>query len=192
MNRYSANSDPLTPSRLMMAVQTDQLPERVAKLISDQEESNQIASGWPAREHQSDIAIPKPDPSKRIGAMAVTDFKKYSECPYRFYLRKLCKAYASEHLPQELDGGGFGDMLHLVLEGLKDSPVAESTDAKTIANWLIPELDTWVENHFGSVLPPALVVQIEQAKLRLLEFAKHQAQWAAQGWKIEHIEFNVQ
>ncbi|MFN6137385.1 MAG: UvrD-helicase domain-containing protein [Planctomycetota bacterium] len=192
MNRYSANSDPLTPSRLMMAVQTDQLPERVAKLISDQEESSQIASGWPARELQSDIAIPKPDPSKRIGAMAVTDFKKNSECPYRFYLRKLCKAYASEHLPQELDGGGFGDMLHLVLEGLKDSPVAESTDAKTIANWLIPELDAWVENHFGSVLPPALVVQIEQAKLRLLEFAKHQAQWAAQGWKIEHIEFNVQ
>ena len=192
MNRYSSNSDPLTPSRLMMAVQTDQLPERVAKLISDQEQSNMIASGWPARALQSDIEIPKPDPSKRIGAMAVTDFKKYSECPYRFYLKKLCKAYASEHLPQELDGGGFGDMIHSVLEGLKDSPVAESVDPKAIGDWLIPQLDAWVENRFGSVLPPALVVQIEQAKLRLLEFAKHQAQWAAQGWKIKHIEFNVE
>jgi RecB family exonuclease len=123
--------------------------------------------------------------------MAVTDFKKYSECPYRFYLRKLCRANSIEHLPQELDGGGFGDMVHSVLEGLISSEVAESTDPQQISNWLSKQLDAWVKVHFGSVLPPALVVQVEQAKLRFAEFAKHQAQWAADGWQIKHIEHNV-
>ena len=191
MNRFSSNSDPLTPSRLMMAVATDELPDRVAKLISEQEESIGLDSGWPSRPLQSDIQIPKPDATKRLGAMAVTDFKKYSECPYRFYLRKLCRTHAVEHLPQELDGGGFGDMVHSVLEGLKDSPVGDSTDPKSIGDWLSAELDAWVKNRFGLVLPPALVVQIEQARLRLTEFSKHQADWAKEGWRIKHIEHNV-
>ena len=191
MNRFSSNSDPLTPSRLMMAVPTDQLPDRVAKLISEQDESEELASGWQSRPVQSDIQIPRPDPTKRLGAMAVTDFTKYSECPYRFYLKKLCKASPVEHLRLELDGGGFGDMIHSVLEGLKDSPVAESIDPEQIDAWLSSALDAWVGNRFGSVLPPALVVQVEQAKLRLAEFAKHQAAWAAQGWRIKHIEHHV-
>ena len=191
MNRFSSNSDPLTPSRLMMAVPTDQLPDRVAKLISEQDESAELASGWQSRPLQSDIQIPRPDPTKRLGAMAVTDFTKYSECPYRFYLKKLCKASPVEHLRLELDGGGFGDMIHSVLEGLKDSPVAESIDPEQIDAWLSSALDAWVKNRFGSVLPPALVVQVEQAKLRLAEFSKHQAAWAAQGWRIKHIEHHV-
>lgn len=191
MNRFSSNSDPLTPSRLMMAVPTQELPDRVAKLISQQEDSPGVQGGWSSRPLQSDIQIPRPDPTKRLGAMAVTDFKKYSECPYRFYLRKLCRANAIEHLPQELDGGGFGDMVHSVLEGLISSEVAESTDPQQISNWLSAQLDAWVKVHFGSVLPPALVVQVEQAKLRFAEFSKHQAQWAADGWQIKHIEHNV-
>ncbi|MFM8571137.1 MAG: UvrD-helicase domain-containing protein [Pirellula sp.] len=82
-------------------------------------------------------------------------------------------------------------MVHSVLEGLKDSPVAESTDEKLISDWLSGQLDDWVKVHFGSVLPPALVVQIEQARLRLVEFSHHQALRARDGWRIKHIEHNV-
>ena len=49
-----------------------------------------------------------------------------------------------------------------------------------------------VRNRFGKLLPPALIIQVEQAKIRLTAFAKHQAAWAEQGWRIRHIEHKVE
>ncbi|MBM3963593.1 MAG: hypothetical protein FJ308_00785 [Planctomycetes bacterium] len=192
MNRLSSDGDSLTPSRLMMTVPTEKLARRVSMLISDPEPSSVIVEGWKSRRGQSNVPIPKPDPARRIHDMAVTDFKKYSECPYRFYLRKIERATTTNHLPLELDGGGFGDLVHKVLEGLIASDVATSIDPKVISDWLNEELVRVARRMFGSLQPPALVIQIEQAKLRFEEFAIHQANHARDGWEIKYIEHTVE
>lgn len=191
MNRLSPVGDPLTPSRLMMAVPTEDLPSRVAHLISDASSNSPSVHGWPTRPLQSNVPIPLPDPLKTVTDMAVTDFKKYYDCPYRFYLRRICKAAPVQHAPLELDGGGFGDIVHTLLEGLMTPKLAECTDADTIAQWLEDELTKLVRLKFGVALPPALTVQIEQAKQRLAVFAVHQANWVKEGWRIRHIEHTV-
>jgi len=191
MNRLSPVGDPLTPSRLMMAVPTEDLPSRVAHLISESNCNNPSVHGWPTRPLQSNVPIPLPDPRKTVTDMAVTDFKKYDDCPYRFYLRRICKAAPVQHAPLELDGGGFGDVVHTLLEGLIDPKIAECSDAPTIAQWLEEELTKLVRLKFGVALPPALTVQIEQAKQRLAVFAEHQANWVKEGWRIQHIEHTV-
>jgi len=192
MNRLSSDGDSLTPSRLMMSVPTSKLAHRVSMLISDPEPTNVVIEGWKARRGQSNVPIPKPDPTRRIHDMAVTDFKKYSECPYRFYLRKIERASTIDHLPLELDGGGFGDLVHKVLEGLITSDVATSIEPKAISNWLNDELVRVSRRMFGALQPPALVIQIEQAKLRFEEFAIHQANHAREGWEIKYIEHSVE
>jgi ATP-dependent helicase/nuclease subunit A len=192
MNRLSADGDPLTPSRLMMAVPSDHIAERVRLLVSNPPAPMQQVEGWPTRKIQSNVPIPPPNPDRSVADMAVTDFKKYSECPYRYYLNRVEKARAFDHPPLELDGGAFGDLVHHVLEGLITAPVAESTDADALNDWLVEALDEEADRRYGAQMPPALIIQLEQAKLRLAAFAEHQAQHAREGWRIRHIEHSVQ
>ena len=194
LNHLSLDGDPQTPSRLLLAVPSDLLARRVKLLLSPKETADDelIADAWVPRETQTNIPIPIPDASKVVRDMAVTDFKKYDQCPYRFYLNRVEKVRAFEHDRLELDGGGFGDLLHLCLEGLIDSPVATSTDAHATADWLTDNLKTIARKRFGVKPTPALQIQIEQAIRRLEAFAEHQAAQIAAGWRIKYIEHKVE
>ncbi len=194
LNHLSLDGDPQTPSRLLLAVPSDLLARRVKLLLSPKETADDelIADAWVPRETQTNIPIPIPDASKVVRDMAVTDFKKYDQCPYRFYLNRVEKVRAFEHDRLELDGGGFGDLLHLCLEGLIDSPVATSTDAHATADWLTENLKAIARKRFGVKPTPALQIQIEQAVRRLEAFAEHQAAQIAAGWRIKYIEHKVE
>ena len=193
LNHLSLDGDPQTPSRLLLAVPTDLLARRVKLLLSPRENApdDLIADAWVPRENQTNIPIPLPDPGKVIRDMAVTDFKKYDQCPYRFYLQRVEKVRAFDHERLELDGGGFGDLLHVCLEDLIKSPVAISTDAKATADWLTENLLGLARKKFGVSLTPALQIQVEQAIRRLEAFAEHQAAHIASGWRMKHIEHKV-
>lgn len=191
LNRLSPSGDPQTPSRILMAIDSNRLARRVRHLISEPVGAPEPVVGWTPRPVQSNIPIPFVPEHRKIDSMAVTDFKSYYECPYRFYLRRVFHARPFGHLPLELDAGGFGDLVHKVLEGLMDSPVASSDRPKDLEAWLIAELDRLAELHHGVVLPPALVIQIEQARMRLRAFAEHQANHARLGWRIRYIEHKV-
>ena len=194
LNHLSLDGDPQTPSRLLLAVSSDLLARRVKLLLSPKETADDqlISDRWVPRDGQTNIPIPIPDASKLVRDMAVTDFKKYDQCPYRFYLNRVEKVRAFEHDRLELDGGGFGDLLHLCLEGLIDSPVAESTDAKATADWLTENLKAIARKKFGLNPTPALQIQLEQAVRRLEAFAGHQAAQIADGWRIKYIEHKVE
>ncbi len=194
LNHLSLDGDPQTPSRLLLAVPSDLLARRVKLLLSPREtaEDQLVSDTWIPRDGQTDIPIPLPDASKIVRDMAVTDFKKYDQCPYRFYLNRVEKVRAFEHDRLELDGGGFGDLLHLCLEGLIDSPVATSTDAKATADWLTENLKVIARKKYGVKLTPALQIQLEQAVRRLEAFAEHQAAQVAAGWRIKYIEHKVE
>jgi len=194
LNHLSLDGDPQTPSRLLLAVPSDILARRVKLLLSPKEAVNEqlVSETWIPRAGQTNVPIPLPAPDKLVRDMAVTDFKKYDQCPYRFYLNRVEKVRAFQHDRLELDGGGFGDLLHLCLEGLIDSPVRTSTEATAIADWLIAQLKTIARSRFGVNPTPALQIQLEQAERRLEAFAFHQAQQAARGWRIEYIEHKVE
>lgn len=193
LNHLSLDGDPQTPSRLLLAVPSDLLARRVKLLLNPKETSldQRVASTWVPQQLQTAIPIPVPRPDSVVKDMAVTDFKKYDQCPYRFYLNRIEKARPFEHERLELDGGGFGDLLHICLEGLFESPVASSTDSDAIAAWLSDQLKATARKRFGVSLFPALQIQLEQAERRLAAFAVHQAAQAAAGWRILHIEHQV-
>ncbi|MFN9851806.1 MAG: UvrD-helicase domain-containing protein, partial [Planctomycetota bacterium] len=140
----------------------------------------------------SDIAIPMPKDCDAVTDMAVTDFKKYSECPYRFYLNRILKLRSVEHLPLELDGGAFGDLVHQVLEDFFHSSVAGAKEPEPIEKWLASRLKEESERRFGISPPPAVVVQIEQAQTRLKSFAPLHAQRMREGWVMQEAEFKVE
>ncbi len=194
LNHLSLDGDPQTPSRLLLAVPSDLLARRVKVLLAPKEtvDDQLISDAWIPRDGQTNIPIPIPDGSKIVRDMAVTDFKKYDQCPYRFYLSRVEKVRAFEHDRLELDGGGFGDLLHLCLEGLIDSPVATSTDAKATADWLTENLKAIARKKYGVKPTPALQIQLEQAARRLEAFAEHQAAQVAAGWRIKYIEHKVE
>ncbi len=194
LNHLSLDGDPQTPSRLLLAVPADLLARRVKLLLSPKETPVQqlVADSWVPRDGQTNIPIPVPDPATTVRDMAVTDFKKYDQCPYRFYLNRVEKVRAFEHDRLELDGGGFGDLLHLCLEGLIHSPVAASTDPKETADWLTEHLQSIARKRFGVKPTPALQIQLEQAVRRLEAFAVHQAAQIAAGWQIQSIEHKVE
>lgn len=190
----SVDGDPQTPSRLLLAVPVEQLAVRVKWLLEPKTTPLELESAvaWKPRRGQTNIPIPYPVLKTPIQDMAVTDFKKYDQCPYRFYLGRIEKARAFEHEKLELDGGGFGDLIHKVLEELHGKPVAKSTDAEEIEAFLKMELERIAKVQFGIQRPPALIIQLEQAQRRLSEFAKKQAEWAAKGWEIRWIEHQVE
>ena len=194
LNHLNLDGDPQTPSRLLLAVPSDLLARRVKLLLTPKEtpDDSLVSDSWVPREGQTNIPIPLPSPNKAVQDMAVTDFKKYDQCPYRFYLNRVEKVRAFEHDRLELDGGGFGDLLHLCLEGLIKSPVASSTDANAIADWLVAELKMIARSKFGVSPTPALQIQLEQAERRLEAFAIHQAEQTENGWRIKYVEHKVE
>ncbi|XZE44614.1 UvrD-helicase domain-containing protein [Pirellulaceae bacterium SH467] len=190
----SVDGDPQTPSRLLLAVPVEQLADRVKWLLEPKLTPLELESAvaWKPRSGQTNIPIPFPVLESPIQDMAVTDFKKYDQCPYRFYLGRIQKAKAFEHEKLELDGGGFGDLIHKVVEELHGKQVAKSSDAEEIDAFLKIELERLAKVQFGVQRPPALIIQLEQAQRRLSEFAKKQAEWAAKGWEIRWIEHHVE
>ncbi|MGA2033978.1 MAG: PD-(D/E)XK nuclease family protein, partial [Thermoguttaceae bacterium] len=86
---------------------------------------------------------------------------------------------------------GFGSLAHEVLGLFGRDPVAGSADADEIAGCLAALLDRVVIEKFGKTPLSAILVQVEQLRLRLRALSAWQAQWRAQGWRIEHAEVSV-
>jgi ATP-dependent helicase/DNAse subunit B len=122
-------------------------------------------------------------------SLSVTRFRDYLACPYRFYLRHVLKLAAIEDDAAELDGAAFGDLVHRVLAGFGRSEEAKdvrtSSDWTKIAGYLDHKLDEVAAARFGKKQArPAVMVQVEQLRLRLRAFALWQAQRAGEGWRI--------
>jgi len=194
--RQSVDGDPLTPSRLMFAPtpdgDDDLVTRRVRMFYQPPAPPPPIVP--PQREPMPDVEFKVPPPpaalDEPITAMAVTAFRSYLECPYRFYLRHVLRLETLDDQAAEMDGGAFGSLAHDVLGAFGQSDAAHSTDADTIERTLNRLLDEHAERQFGRFAHLAVRVQIEQLRQRLSAFATWQADWAQQGWRIvrEHVE----
>jgi RecB family exonuclease len=183
--RRGGDGDPLLPSRLLFACDEETAARRVQTFFAGAEGARPEASV----EDRCRLDIPRPCPlDQPIESMRVTEFKDYLACPYRYYLRHVLKLEALADSAVELDGAAFGSLAHDVLREFGKGPLAASTDAEAIREQLGQLLDESVARQYGKAPMPSILVQVEQLRLRLAAFAVWQAGWAAEGWRIEHVE----
>ena len=194
--RRTPARDVLLPSRLLFTCEETQMLARTVAAFAPQRSSPRPSAlpGLlrPGRA-QADFAMPRPVPlAAPVTAMAVTAFRDYLACPYRYYLRHHLKLRTVDTTAEELPAAAFGDLLHEVLRAFAHSAAAGSSRVAEIREALRTTLQTLAQDAFGDEPLPAVRVQVAQARERLDRFAHWQAGWVQQGWRIEHAEPRVQ
>jgi ATP-dependent helicase/nuclease subunit B len=195
--RRDGQGNPLAPSRLLFLADEDRVVARALLLFGElppQAPRSNLLMPLGGPPPKSKLIPPLPKRlAKPITELSVTKFRDYIACPYRFYLRHVLSLEPVTDEAAELDGGAFGDLAHRVLElfGRADDAkdVRNSADEKKIAEYLDYQLDRIAAARFGPKhARPAVVVQVEQIRLRLLAFAQWQAGRARDGWRIVFSE----
>jgi RecB family exonuclease len=194
VGRRSADGEPLAPSRLLFACEREMLAKRALALFRPEARPAAPALGRGLRAGctQARFEVPRPKPlAQPINSMRVTEFRDYLACPYRYYLRHCLRLKLREDVGDELDEGMFGSLAHAVLGEFGQGEMACSTDGERIEAYLNALLDRLVVQSHGKSPLSAIRVQVEQLRLRLRAFARWQAAWARQGWRIEHAEIGA-
>ena len=213
VGRRDAEGSPLTPSRLLFAVDPDRLPERVLRLMGERVE-NPCSSGPCGlddsipRMESSDpqgvgLQVPRPErvaelfgltellkPSREL-TLSVTAFKSYLACPYRYFLRHELGLGSVNDRAVELDGLSFGNVLHDVLRLFGESDARDSDDENRLRRCLLELLGDVANERFGPRRRAAVNVQLKQMESRLEVFATWQSKWRRDGWQIEHVERSI-
>ncbi len=195
VGRRSAEGDPLAPSRLLFACDGETAARRARRFFAQSEDHKGasprlvFSGGLRPGQTTSTFEVPRPRALvEPVRSMRVTEFRDFLACPYRYYLRHCLKLGGLDDAAEELDGGAFGSLAHEVLGEFGAGRSSGETDAERIGQLLDESLDRIVADQFGSRPVPALRVQVEQLRIRLARFAQWQADWAAEGWRIEHVE----
>ncbi len=183
----------LPPSRLFFQVDQSLLADRALQLYLEQQVPKTLSSlERKSAGELSHLSIPRPQKSEQpLERMSVTSFRSYLRCPYRFYLQHVRKLQKLDDTALELDAPAFGNLVHDVLKGFFTSQARASTEEEVIREALLAELTRLSNKLFGSFPLPAVLVQIEQVKHRLRQFASWQAEWRATGWLMEHAEYDI-
>ncbi|MFT7463656.1 MAG: ATP-dependent helicase/nuclease subunit B [Pseudohongiellaceae bacterium] len=188
--RRSLSGDPLLPSRLAFACDREQLPLRVEAAFPESDaEAPAPAAAMESAADTTPSVPPCPEVSRPLEAMSVTAFGSYLRSPYSFYLEKRQGLRRAEDGQREMDGLVFGNVTHAVLERFGRSDVRDSCRAVVIDKALQEFLSAVAEERFGRSPQPAVAVQLQQLGQRLQRFAQDQAAWAANGWRIEAVEW---
>lgn len=190
--RRNADNDPLAPSRLLFAAPNETVARRALEFFKEEKQSSvkaPLAGGLVAGHSDLVFEPPRPVPlDEPITRMSVTSFSTYLACPYRFYLTRVLRLGGIDDQATELDGAAFGNLAHDVLEDFGKCDERDSSDAGTIQRTLNHLLSQFVARRFGKHPGAAVLIQVEQLKLRLKAFAAWQAKRREEGWKIEHAE----
>jgi ATP-dependent helicase/nuclease subunit B len=180
--KTGAGGEILLPSRLLLRVPRAELVPTVENLFREIEppESDLI---WTRDWKWQPPAIDLPE------KISVTALRDYLACPFRFYLKHLCKMGAPEPDRREMSARDFGSITHLVVEIWgNDAEKNRLTDSEKIAASLSATLDEVMLREFGKNPPLAVRIQTQSIRRRLEWFAAVQAQTAAEGWEILGIE----
>lgn len=194
--RRDTRDEPMQPSRLLFACPDDQLVARAQRFFADAKtplSPRRLLLGGDGKVRDKSLfKVPEAAPPKdKLARIPVTHFKAYLACPYRYYLRHVCKLEAIDDAARELGGDSFGVILHRVLGVFgrdADGPRA-SAHERDIYEYLMAQLDGVAQELFGAAQRrPAIRLQLEQARRRLLAFAAHQAELVRIGWRIVYVE----
>jgi hypothetical protein len=186
----ATDGEPLRPSRFLIGAGCDQA-ERTLALTG---ESGRVSlRGWSIDQrvgsgfasHPGVVELPP------ITRMSVTQFKRYLECPYEFLRSCVLHAERRDDQQLELDPMAFGNLVHHALQEwgrAEAAQAAPTTDPSAVATALDAALDRVVAARQPGSVHGAVAVQVSMARERLRAFAPRQAEWAAKGWKVTHVE----
>ncbi len=187
--RQDSDKNPLTVSRLLLAVAPQELPLRVQHFFEETQEESADLAAEGAEVVSMRLSVPHPRPLVRpLDRLSVTRFRDYLACPYRFYLRHVLRLEAVDDNAQEMSAAVFGVMLHEVLRAFGEGPYKDSDQEDVIRGALHQHLDEFKAAQFGKAPLPAVRIQVEQMRRRLDGFAAKQADWVRQGWRIHTVE----
>ena len=190
--RRDTEGNPLKPSRLLFATDEQTMARRALSVFRPCEsevcEDSAVASASFGGVNSVFDVSPPPPLAQPVTTLTVTSFRSYLACPYRFYLSHIAKLEEADDRRRELDAPQFGNLIHEVLCRFGRHEVRHSEEEEAIREFLDAELRKCAWEWFGSERMPAVNLQIGQAGARLHAFAKWQAGWARQGWRIRHTE----
>jgi ATP-dependent helicase/nuclease subunit B len=184
--KSGSGGESLLPSRLLLAADRVDLPERV-KLLFKEIEPPEAGLRWQADWQWSPRVAEAP---KRLN---VTSLGTYLACPFRYYLKYGLNMQSPEPERAEWNARDFGTVAHEVLERWGRDPDARDSDkADVIHAWLSTELDRVVAEWFAKRVPLAIRIQTESLRQRLLWLARVQAEHRLDGWEIVDVERKVE
>ncbi|MFO0875430.1 MAG: PD-(D/E)XK nuclease family protein [Phycisphaerales bacterium] len=192
--RRDAESAPILASRLVVNA-APALRARRLRRLARAAEAQRIdePAGIAAPAAQSRFVVPAaPAGPVAIESVAVTAFRAFLECPYRFWLRHVLRLEAVEPPGPQLGPDEFGTLAHEVLKRFgEDESVRDSASARTIEAFLDSALAAEIRRHFGGAPPVAVRVQAARLRERLAAFAALQAARRREGWRIDRVEWSL-
>ncbi len=184
--KSGAGGESMLPSRLLLAANRDELPQRVTALFKEVEPP-EAGMRWHADWQWTPRVVAPP---LRLN---VTSLGDYLACPFRYYLKHVVKMQGSEPGRGEWNARDFGNAAHEVLERWgRDTEARNFDKAEAIHAWLSAELDRVVAEWFGKRIPLAVRIQTEALRQRLLWLARVQAQLRLDGWEVVDVERKVE
>ncbi|MDR3183231.1 MAG: PD-(D/E)XK nuclease family protein [Planctomycetaceae bacterium] len=194
--KHGAAGDPLLPSRLMFAADDKTTLQRVKRFFCEEtkgKEKESIAADCGSGEKRPKQKIPLLAEAIDIfldkKSLSITDFKKYIECPYRFYLQKILYLSALDDSGEEMEAATFGSLVHYVLDDFgKNENIKDRVDVDKVREYLLQKLDERADVLFGKTPRVSVAIQIERAAYRLKAFAEKQVEWRKQGYVIQFTE----
>lgn len=197
VGRRGADGSPTPPTRLLAAAAPADVARRLIDLLDAQATQRRRAAApnltrrWDRGTDRTQLAIPKLAASAPIGQLSVTSFSAYLACPYRFFLRHVLQLKPLDDASRELAANQFGDLIHQSLEWFGNSDAKDETHPARIEEALLDALDRFATGHLGTSPAPAVRLQVEQARRRLIHVAKAQAARREAGWMIWKVEASV-
>ncbi len=189
---FDAEGNSLLPSRLLVSSGEENFLSKVRQLYLTDLPVRTLGTASEAVSRIAKWEIPpKPEKQMRpLTILSVTAFRSYLSCPYRFYLLHILKLAEVNPLMLEMDGRLFGNLGHEVLARFIRSDVGlKNSSLENVLNKLSEVLDEVFLEQFGTNPLPAVIIQREQLRIRLKQFANWQVGWRQAGWITKEIEY---
>ena len=185
-SKSGSSGDTLLPSRFLLAASSEELPERVKSLFQEVQPPESSLK-WERDWHW------RPTSQPRLEKIHVTSLRDYIACPFRFYLKHVCRMNKNEPERNEWSFREFGNIVHEIFEAFgKDPDARDSSDPDFIGSWLSDKLDETVATLHGDTPPLAIRIQTEALRQRLNWAASIQAEQRNLGWQISETELPVE
>jgi len=194
VSRTNEAGDIRRPSRLLFLVEPSRLAERVRALFGDlpggePKPPRILADAWRPRLPLDDVPLPgisERNPEGRLSASAIDEWLK---CPFT-YLLKYGLGMQRLQLKDELGADDFGTLIHRALElyaleqlDRTEKGLAQLHEEADIADAL-RRIVADLRASYGAHPTTRLRLQFDAAEGRLLCFARLQAHWAQDGWRV--------
>jgi len=193
LERVNADGDVRKPSRLLFNCDDSTLAARAKRLFAESETTpperpRVLPDKWK-------LNLPVPDEKQNRQSFSVSEISGYMKCPFTFYLDCILGMGEQDDRAEEMDALVFGTLCHEAIERFGESPLASSTDAGKISEFLEAQVQELSRKHYGAPQPAVIQLQTQTAARRLAFFAEVQAERTAEGWRIavgeERLQYTV-